>query len=426
MRFPARGFCGSACARSCASAAGTRAGKAARSCSDYRKDGRARIVDFILYDDLDPHALDTGIVRFDGRYFGALWDICKRRGLSVVADVHVHPGGSGQSASDREHPMISRAGHIALILPDFARRADPHRSRSASTAISATSAGTPCRPGRAAPSCTLDCEAAMTAFTPADKLHRLVKHALDSGAAASIAEAEAMFAGYRARRCASATLQARDPHHQAALLTAVALARRVFLGGVTVAMLPDAPLARALAVRVNPRRGGPWRSGPASRALPDGMPLDRDRRRARARAPACFTFERCSRAGAAGSFQQIADAVPAPAPVMPLAPMLAAGLAVNEAFLFVSGQTAVAGRRSVGLVAVESGADLRLAWRSDRRARAATPALAPVADRSGPSRPGLSLGARAAALFESQAAASGSSRHRHHHGVRPWGRTGRG
>jgi hypothetical protein len=87
----------------------------------YRRDGRARIADFVLYDDLDPHALDTGIVRFDGRYFGDLWDICKRRSLSVVADVHVHAGGSGQSDSDREHPMISRAGHVALILPDFAR-----------------------------------------------------------------------------------------------------------------------------------------------------------------------------------------------------------------------------------------------------------------------------------------------------------------
>ncbi len=34
---------------------------------------------------------------------------------------------------------------------------------------------------------------------------------------------------------------------------------------------------------------------------------------------------------------------------MPLAPMLAAALAVNEAFLFVSGQTGFAGRRAVGL-----------------------------------------------------------------------------
>ena len=87
----------------------------------HRQGGRARITDFILYDDLDPHALDTGIVHFDGRYYGALWDICKRRSLSVVADVHVHPGGAGQSTSDRDHPMISRAGHVALILPDFAR-----------------------------------------------------------------------------------------------------------------------------------------------------------------------------------------------------------------------------------------------------------------------------------------------------------------
>jgi hypothetical protein len=38
----------------------------------------------------------------------------------VVADVHVHPDGAWQSESDRAHPMISRSGHIALILPRFA------------------------------------------------------------------------------------------------------------------------------------------------------------------------------------------------------------------------------------------------------------------------------------------------------------------
>lgn len=86
-----------------------------------RRDGnRARIIDFVLYDDLDPKCLDSGIVRFDGRYFGNLWAICRARGLSVVADIHVHPGSEGQSKSDRDHPMISRAGHIALILPRFA------------------------------------------------------------------------------------------------------------------------------------------------------------------------------------------------------------------------------------------------------------------------------------------------------------------
>lgn len=85
-----------------------------------REGDGARIVDFVLYDDLDPHSLDSGIVRFDGRYFSDLWAICKVRVLSVVADVHVHPGGSEQSGSDRDHPMISQAGHIALILPRFA------------------------------------------------------------------------------------------------------------------------------------------------------------------------------------------------------------------------------------------------------------------------------------------------------------------
>ena len=55
-----------------------------------RSGDRARIVTFVLYDDLDPNCLDTGIVRLDGRHFGALWDECRRRDLVVVADVHTH------------------------------------------------------------------------------------------------------------------------------------------------------------------------------------------------------------------------------------------------------------------------------------------------------------------------------------------------
>src|ERR1700712_1496055 len=87
----------------------------------------------------------------------------------------------------------------------------------------------------------------MTMFTPADKLHRLVKQALDSGAAASIADAELLFSGYRVGLRVGAA-DAADPHCQAALLTAVALARRVFLGGVTVAPLPEVPLSASLKV----------------------------------------------------------------------------------------------------------------------------------------------------------------------------------
>lgn len=85
-----------------------------------RSGNRARVVDYVLYDDLDPDCLSTGIVRFDGRFFGPLWNMCEGRGLEVVADVHTHPGCSSQSESDRAHPMIARCGHIALILPHFA------------------------------------------------------------------------------------------------------------------------------------------------------------------------------------------------------------------------------------------------------------------------------------------------------------------
>lgn len=86
------------------------------------RDGNGvRIEDFVLYDDIDPHGLDTGIVRLDGRHFGRLWEICRERNLAAVADVHTHPGSSGQSPSDRAHPIIACAGHIALIVPHFAR-----------------------------------------------------------------------------------------------------------------------------------------------------------------------------------------------------------------------------------------------------------------------------------------------------------------
>lgn len=66
-----------------------------------------------------------------------------------------------------------------------------------------------------------------------DSLHRLMKQALDSGAAKSVEEAQRMFDGYRLS-VAIDPEDAENPAHQAALLTVVALASRVFLGGVDV------------------------------------------------------------------------------------------------------------------------------------------------------------------------------------------------
>lgn len=81
---------------------------------------RTRLIAF--YDDIDPGALRTGIVRLSGHAMNAVWDQCAREGVEVLADIHTHPAGSGQSSSDREHPMVAVRGHIALIVPNFARR----------------------------------------------------------------------------------------------------------------------------------------------------------------------------------------------------------------------------------------------------------------------------------------------------------------
>ena len=86
--------------------------------------GPERIAERIVpYDDLDPDCLNEGYVRFDGRYYGRLWELCTQSSLSVVADVHTHPYGAGQSHSDQTHPMVSVPGHIALIVPNYAQGA---------------------------------------------------------------------------------------------------------------------------------------------------------------------------------------------------------------------------------------------------------------------------------------------------------------
>jgi hypothetical protein len=86
-----------------------------------RPNGGKDILEFVFYDDIDPEALATGIVTIRQTALPRLWELCRLRGYGVVADVHVHPAGYGQSASDRANPVMPRAEHIALILPNFAR-----------------------------------------------------------------------------------------------------------------------------------------------------------------------------------------------------------------------------------------------------------------------------------------------------------------
>ena len=84
-------------------------------------DGRREVKAVVYYDDLDPQAYDSGVCVLHGDSFAKLWKICRERNLSVVADVHTHPGVARQSHSDQTNPMVANVGHVAIIVPNFAR-----------------------------------------------------------------------------------------------------------------------------------------------------------------------------------------------------------------------------------------------------------------------------------------------------------------
>lgn len=92
-----------------------------------RVNGIGHIQNFVFYDDLDPHCLDTGIIVFDGSYYRDLWKICRGSHMDVLADVHTHSGRPIQSFLDKTNPMIGKKGYVAIIVPRFAK--NPVRSR---------------------------------------------------------------------------------------------------------------------------------------------------------------------------------------------------------------------------------------------------------------------------------------------------------
>lgn len=184
-------------------------------------------------------------------------------------------------------------------------------------------------------------------YSIAETLHRLVKQAIDSGEAASVEEAQALFARYNLRIEIDAQWT-REPNQQAVLLTAIALARRVFLGGVDVTGELDVPLltpvraeatlaaaVAALGARVVDR-------GPAG-TIPVVWIGPRQVKRAG------FAVRTVVAGWRGGIVPVDCDVDFGHGDAMPLAAMLAAGLAVNEAFLHVSGKMPAAGRRVIGM-----------------------------------------------------------------------------
>jgi hypothetical protein len=187
----------------------------------------------------------------------------------------------------------------------------------------------------------------MNAFTSADTMHRLAKRAMDNGTARSREEAEAMLRGYRLAITVDDAVAA-DRHHQTAILAAVALGRRVFLGGVTVAGNLNVPLGAPLPF-CSTLANAVAALGGILGDMPVGVPVIRI-----GDGPGNPMPGFCVRPVFAGwrggivadSTDGIAGGAGSP---MPLTPMLAAALAVNEAFLYLSGEMPSAGRRCIGL-----------------------------------------------------------------------------
>lgn len=186
----------------------------------------------------------------------------------------------------------------------------------------------------------------MSMITP-DELHRLVKLAMDTGEAESIEHAERIFTGYRIGVAVGPEIQW-SWSHQAALLTFLELASRVFLGGIQVAMPTNIPISNLIdesfGIAQTIKRLGARTVQSIEPHIPVvliGTPV----------APCDTGF--AVRAVFSGWRAGLVPASMTPPfefdAEFPLSAILGAALAVNEAFLFVRRDTPEAGLREIGI-----------------------------------------------------------------------------
>ena len=53
---------------------------------------KGKVQKVVYYDELDPKAYSSGVCVLQGDAFTRLWELCRADSVSVVADVHTHPG----------------------------------------------------------------------------------------------------------------------------------------------------------------------------------------------------------------------------------------------------------------------------------------------------------------------------------------------
>lgn len=84
------------------------------------EDARRTVSHYLLHDDLEQSALDTGIIGLTSVGFRKLAEEARSLGLDVVADIHTHPREAFFSLTDRQNPMVPRVGHLAFVVPNYA------------------------------------------------------------------------------------------------------------------------------------------------------------------------------------------------------------------------------------------------------------------------------------------------------------------
>lgn len=84
---------------------------------------KRQISSYLMYDIVATESSHKhAYVAFTAEEMAIAWEHCYTTGLQVLADIHTHPMGPSQSITDRAHPIVSVAGHVALIVPYFAMR----------------------------------------------------------------------------------------------------------------------------------------------------------------------------------------------------------------------------------------------------------------------------------------------------------------
>ena len=178
-----------------------------------------------------------------------------------------------------------------------------------------------------------------------DTFHRLMKHAVDSGAEVTFENAEKRFLGYQLAIEVDAAYADKLPY-QAAILTLAVLSTRIFLGGVTVSGALDTPIKTTYAYGQN--------LGEVLLCL--GMRIGDTAGKAptivvgaRSDSQAGFCVRTAIGGWRAGVLPIDAAVEPAAGPDMPLAGVLAAALAINAAYAYVSGERPAVHRETAGL-----------------------------------------------------------------------------